>query len=102
MKKNIYVLVSIIVFNFMSAQGIDKYGKIVTDASFTSINTSGNITSNETISGKVGSFKKLILNTVSVPYTSLNNYNVSNVGVLIVTGDGTPFSFAGFSGGIAG
>lgn len=102
MKKIFFILPCAFIANFMAAQGITKNGNIVTDASFNTIKV-GNVLSNGKISSPVGSFGKLILNTVSVHWNLLNNYNVSNVGVLIVTGDGNDsFNIFGFSGGTPG
>jgi hypothetical protein len=102
MKKNILVLMSLVLANYMAAQGLARNGGIVTEATFNTINA-GNIISNETISSSIGSFGKLVLLTVEVDALSLNNYNVSNTSVLIITGNGeSTFDLYGFSGGTMG
>lgn len=93
---------SLVLANYMVAQGLTRNGGIVTEATFNTINA-GNIISNEIISSSIGSFGKLVLQTVEVDAVSLNNYNVSNTSVLIITGNGeSQLDLYGFSGGTMG
>jgi hypothetical protein len=47
--------------------------------------------------------ERIVYNTVNVPIESLNNYDVSQVRILIVTGtNNSTFSFYGLSGGVSG
>jgi hypothetical protein len=46
---------------------------------------------------------KIVYNTVNVDISNLNNYDVSQVGILIVTGtNNSTFSFKGLAGGVSG
>jgi hypothetical protein len=86
MKKIAFLFSRIFILHFLDNQIIDKCSNEAKEATFSTINIIGKIVSNGTICCLVGSFRKLILNTVTVKLENINNYDVSNASVLIITG----------------
>ncbi|MEJ0103827.1 MAG: hypothetical protein WDO19_15265 [Bacteroidota bacterium] len=90
-----------------SADGSTTYlplagGTLTGDLATPSLTVFGDVNTGGTVHSPNGSFGKLILNTATVSSSSVNNYDVSGIGILFIVPSGEFENIYGFTGGVPG
>jgi len=120
MKKYLFILPAVLVAQYISAQALTKNGGVVTESTVSTLKvgtvtypdtngtdgqvltTNGTGTARWVTPSAGGSSGRMVLNTLTIEYFQLNNYDVSNVSILFVKPDSSWTSIYGLSGGVLG